>query len=211
MKLFKHYKNKPYKYVGEAVHTETRERVVVYETRYENDVSKVWVRPKSMFFESVEVDGKVVPRFGKVDLEFEKITDITSGHLEIVAVLMRKIFGEWDSKLFHSVFDSQNRFFLLFAWVEGEAVGFKLGYELSPTEFYSWLGGVLPEFREIGIAKDLLNTQHEWCRQQGYKKVQTKTQSRFRDMLVLNIQSGFDVVGYQSSKDGPKIILEKSL
>lgn len=211
MKLFRHYKNKPYKYVGEAVHTETRERVVVYETRYENDVSQVWVRPKSMFFESVEIDGKVVPRFGKVDLEFEKVTEISSKHFEIIGLLMKQIFGEWDPKWFHSTFDHQKDFFLLVASIEGKAVGFKLGYEISSTEFYSWLGGVLPEFRGIGIAKDLLDAQHEWCRQKGYKKIETKTQNRFRDMLLLNIRAGFDVVGYHDTKDGPKILLEKNL
>ncbi len=33
MKLFRHYKNKPYKYIGTAKHSETLEDMVIYETR----------------------------------------------------------------------------------------------------------------------------------------------------------------------------------
>jgi hypothetical protein len=42
MKLYNHYKNKPYKYIGEAKHSETLEDVVIYETRYENKIGKLW-------------------------------------------------------------------------------------------------------------------------------------------------------------------------
>lgn len=46
-----------------AKHSETLEDVVVYEALYENDESKYWVRPLSMFEELVNIDGKKVPRF----------------------------------------------------------------------------------------------------------------------------------------------------
>lgn len=59
--IYKHYKNKRYKVVYEATHSETREQVVVYQCLY-GDYS-MWVRPKSMFMETVEVDGQQVPRF----------------------------------------------------------------------------------------------------------------------------------------------------
>ena len=41
MKLYHHYKNKPYTYLGLARHSETLEEMVIYETRYENDRGKV--------------------------------------------------------------------------------------------------------------------------------------------------------------------------
>ena len=44
-----------------ARHSETEERLVVYRALY-GDYG-VWVRPLAMFTESVEVDGKTVPRF----------------------------------------------------------------------------------------------------------------------------------------------------
>ena len=35
----------------------------MYESLSENSVSKLWVRPKKMFLEEVEINGKKVPRF----------------------------------------------------------------------------------------------------------------------------------------------------
>ena len=63
---YKHFKGNLYEVIGIARHSETQEELVVYKEI--NDVSKsgensLWVRPKKMFLEAVEVDGKKVPRF----------------------------------------------------------------------------------------------------------------------------------------------------
>lgn len=60
---YRHYKNKLYKVIGVAKHSETLEDLVVYETLYDNKLSRLWVRPKTMFLEEVEVGGQKVPRF----------------------------------------------------------------------------------------------------------------------------------------------------
>ena len=59
--IYKHYKNKQYKVICEATHSETEEKVVVYQCLY-GDYG-MWVRPKEMFVERVEVEGKLIPRF----------------------------------------------------------------------------------------------------------------------------------------------------
>ncbi len=61
--LYEHYKGKPYKVHGVVRHSETLEELVLYETLYENPSGKMWVRPKKMFLESVEINGKRRPRF----------------------------------------------------------------------------------------------------------------------------------------------------
>lgn len=58
---------KEYRVLGIALHSETLEPMVVYEALYENEKSKLWVRPIAMWFELVEVDGKMVPRFVKIE------------------------------------------------------------------------------------------------------------------------------------------------
>jgi len=66
MKLgkYQHYKTKHYyRVIGVAKHSETLEELVVYEALDENSDGKLWVRPKKMFLEKVEIDGKKVPRF----------------------------------------------------------------------------------------------------------------------------------------------------
>lgn len=60
---YRHYKGKEYRVIGVAKHAETHEDLVVYEALYDNEVSRLWVRPLTMFMEVVEVEGKSVPRF----------------------------------------------------------------------------------------------------------------------------------------------------
>ena len=49
--LFRHYKNKFYRFLSLAKHSETLEEFVVYESCYQDDESKYWIRPRNMFFE----------------------------------------------------------------------------------------------------------------------------------------------------------------
>jgi hypothetical protein len=58
---YRHYKGKDYRVLGLARHSETEEEVVVYQLLY-GDFSW-WVRPRAMFLETVEIDGKTTPRF----------------------------------------------------------------------------------------------------------------------------------------------------
>jgi len=61
---YRHYKGGEYEVIFAARHSETEEVLVVYRTLY-ND-SGWWVRPHTMFFEDVMVDGRRVPRFERI-------------------------------------------------------------------------------------------------------------------------------------------------
>ncbi|MDD1966475.1 DUF1653 domain-containing protein [Pseudomonas putida] len=65
--LYRHYKGPEYRVFGVAKHSETEEEVVFYQALYGE--YGLWVRPLSMFLESVEVDGEQVPRFALVTAE----------------------------------------------------------------------------------------------------------------------------------------------
>jgi hypothetical protein len=58
---YRHYKGGEYEVLGAARHSESLEPLVVYRPLY--DDSGWWVRPHAMFFGTVEVDGRTVPRF----------------------------------------------------------------------------------------------------------------------------------------------------
>ena len=60
---YQHYKGKYYQVIGVAKHSESLEELVVYYCLYLNETSQLWVRPKKMFEEEVNFDGKLVPRF----------------------------------------------------------------------------------------------------------------------------------------------------
>ncbi|SDD56054.1 DUF1653 domain-containing protein [Sporomusa acidovorans] len=59
--IYRHYKGNLYQVIGEACHSETMEPLIVYRALYGK--YGLWVRPKTMFCETVEVAGKQVPRF----------------------------------------------------------------------------------------------------------------------------------------------------
>ena len=59
--IYRHYKNKDYKVICCATHSETEEELVVYQALY-GDFG-MWVRPKDMFLEEAEINGEKTPRF----------------------------------------------------------------------------------------------------------------------------------------------------
>ncbi len=62
---YRHYKGGIYVVVRWATHTETGEKLVIYQA--EHDKASYWARPYEMFLEDVEVEGKMVPRFELIE------------------------------------------------------------------------------------------------------------------------------------------------
>lgn len=64
--IYQHYKGTKVKVLFEAIHSETKEHLVIY-LHLEDGV--IWARPKHMFLENIILDGKEVERFKKIDQE----------------------------------------------------------------------------------------------------------------------------------------------
>lgn len=64
---YRHFKGNEYEVIGIAKHSETTEEMVVYRALYGEQ--SLWVRPTSMWNETVERDGKVFRRFTYIDEE----------------------------------------------------------------------------------------------------------------------------------------------
>ena len=58
---YRHFKGKEYEVIGVAKHSETLEEMVVYRQLYGEH--GLWIRPASMWEETVERDGKTYKRF----------------------------------------------------------------------------------------------------------------------------------------------------
>lgn len=58
---YRHFKGNEYEVIGIANHSETMEKMVVYRALYGE--FGLWVRPASMWNETVERDGQVYQRF----------------------------------------------------------------------------------------------------------------------------------------------------
>lgn len=55
-----------YEVIGTALHTETKELLVIYRPIYDCEY-QLFARPVRMFFELVEINGVAVPRFVSLD------------------------------------------------------------------------------------------------------------------------------------------------
>lgn len=64
---YRHYKGKLYEVIDIVHHSETLEKMVLYKSLYENPIGELWARPYQMFFEEIEVGGKMVKRFEKIN------------------------------------------------------------------------------------------------------------------------------------------------
>ena len=65
--IYKHYKGNEYKVIGVAKHSETLQELVVYQALYGE--MGLWVRPKTMFLETIQKEGKEIERFAFVRKE----------------------------------------------------------------------------------------------------------------------------------------------
>ncbi|MEH7126507.1 GNAT family N-acetyltransferase [Bacillus sp. JJ1773] len=132
--------------------------------------------------------------------------DILGGIVE----LHKDIFGKSDNLI--NKMASKPQLLIITAMSGTKLIGFKIGYALDDNKFYSWMGGVDINYRKFGVASTLMEKQHQYVRELGYSVVQTKTMNKWRNMLILNIKNGFDVIDtYTDEKGIHKIILEKNL
>ncbi len=68
--IYKHYKGKEYKVLMIGVNTESLEKQVVYQALYNDEHfgnNAIWIRPLSMFCETITFDDKEVPRFIRIN------------------------------------------------------------------------------------------------------------------------------------------------
>lgn len=62
LKKYKHYKGGEYELICIATHSETDEKLVIYQ----NNKHEIFARPFDMFFEQIEFQGSLVPRFKEI-------------------------------------------------------------------------------------------------------------------------------------------------
>ncbi len=67
--IYEHYKGNRYEVIDTLRHSETEELMVLYRALYGDE--GLWARPYTMFFEEVDVKGKLIPRFKYIGKENE--------------------------------------------------------------------------------------------------------------------------------------------
>ena len=98
---------------------------------------------------------------------------------------------------------------LLLAESEGKPVGCKLAYNrYFDGSVYSWLGGVLPEYRNKGIATALLFKLEQEAKRKLFLSVRMKTRNKHVNMLRFALANGFQLVGFHEKADRNESAIE---
>ncbi len=132
------------------------------------------------------------------------------GALPTIQRLNQTVFGE--ARVINQL---DRRDLLMFlAYLDGEPVGFKVGYGLTKTMYYSAKGGVLEPWRGRGIARSMLYAMEEEVRRLGYERFAYDTFPNMHPgMTVLGLCEGFEVTaaGYNGTYQDYRIRFEKEL
>ncbi|GFZ83174.1 N-acetyltransferase [Aquaticitalea lipolytica] len=126
--------------------------------------------------------------------------------------LYNQLFEDADLEFFKTRFTTQANICSVLAFKKTQLIGFKIGYPIENNTFYSWIGGVNSEFRNIGIGKQLATLQENYAIQKGFSVLKTKSMNRFKPMMILNLKNGFNITKvYTNTKGQTKIVFEKQL
>ena len=90
-------------------------------------------------------------------------------------------------------------------------IGYKAGYASAYDRYYSWLGAVHPDHTRKGIARRLMQAQHDWLTASRFTLLETQVAKINNAMLDLNLSSGFQISGEFSKKGEPYLILEMTV
>ncbi|MBQ9211330.1 MAG: DUF1653 domain-containing protein [Clostridia bacterium] len=98
---YRHFKGNEYEVITIARHSETEEIMVVYKALYGD--GGIWVRPASMWNETVERDGKAYKRFYRLDRierveKYERLFDEASSSYDPDTLRLLNgyyVSGEW--------------------------------------------------------------------------------------------------------------------
>jgi predicted GNAT superfamily acetyltransferase len=144
---------------------------------------------------------------------FKIIEGVPSKELvEDILVVYKSIFEDYKLDFFKDRIHQKEDLLIVICHFQNQLVAFKIGYRYNSGTFYSWVGGVLPQYRRNGIAKKLAELQEQKVKVQGYQAIRTKSMNRFKSMMILNLKNGFDIKSvYTNEVDQTKVVFEKTL
>lgn len=126
------------------------------------------------------------------------ITEVGPPEYPLIEVLRETVFCEFGHRSLSTVSEDlkdQQDVLALIAHLEGNPVGFKVGHRDRKGVYYSKCGGVLREYRHLGLGRRMQDWQHRFARERGYTEIWFNTFNHFRDMIVFGLESGFVPVG----------------
>ncbi len=129
----------------------------------------------------------------------------------VLAALAQRAFGSFDADDIQWRLSVMPEISVFLAAIEGKAIGFKAGYAATPRRYYSWLGGVDPDFRGHGVAAALMYAQHQWLTSTRYLLVETHVRQSNAAMIQVNLKAGLSVTGMFMKSGEPNLIMQREI
>lgn len=139
-----------------------------------------------------------------------RVVQVGLESIDTIRNLNERIFGE---ERIINTFERED-LMLLVAYLEDTPVGFKIGYRENRFLFYSAKGGVLPDYRGMGVARRLLDEMIARARSWGFRRLAYDTfPNMHAGMTVLGLRDGFRVVkaDFNTAYNDFRIRLEKAI
>jgi len=92
------------------------------------------------------------------------------------------------------------KYSIFFAIENNKEIGYAVSYGKA-DKFYIWTIAVMEEYREKGVAKELLEKSIQAGKELGYSKVYLKTRNTFQNMIFLALKFGFKIVNVTKNKE----------
>jgi GNAT superfamily N-acetyltransferase len=138
------------------------------------------------------------------------ISEVGRERLDLIRDLNVEIFD--DDHIINTF--ERDDLLMLVAWVEGAAVGFKIGYQFDVSGYYSAKGGVKADYRRQSIARALLYALMDAARSRGYERFIYDTfPNKHPGMTVMGLDEGFRVIkaNYSPRYEDYRLRFERSL
>lgn len=117
-----------------------------------------------------------------------------TSHIDQIQSLFLEL-GGFNNQVFEHALNHRPSLVNCYAFEQHKLVGIKIGFSPRPQYFESWAGGVLPAYRRQGVASKLLQLQHGWCLEKGFRYIDTTTANDNIPMQLVNLKNGMQIVG----------------
>lgn len=146
------------------------------------------------------------------DINFRlQLPPYSAEFVEELVALNNLIFRDIDPNYVRWRLDNMPHTSTFYAESASGLTAYKIGYAMTQTKYYSWLGGVHPDHRREGLASELMKRQHNWAAEQGYQLIETSANKENVAMARLNLSHGFTICGTRAEPDRIQVLYLKIL
>jgi hypothetical protein len=141
---------------------------------------------------------------------------IRKGTIDEVLEINKKI-KEFDyhfpKEYFESILMGKD-YLIAIALVDGNLAGFQISWLDKINGWVQvWVAGVLPNYRGVGVLKNMEDFRNKWAKKLGFHRVKSDVNNKMRDMLVASVKLGYSIVGVELHGDIDKcrVFFEKRI